>query len=201
MSVLVGNKAPNFTAAAVLGTGEIVENFSLSSSINGKYGLLFFYPLDFTFVCPSELIALNNKLSEFKERNVEVITVSIDSQFTHFAWRGTEISRGGIGPVGYTMVSDLTHNISRDYGIIHPEANVSMRASFIINKDGIVMTQSVNNLPIGRSIDELIRQIDAIQFHEANGEVCPVNWQKGKAAMTATSDGVAEYLSQHAEEL
>lgn len=201
MTVLVGRKAPEIKASAVLGNGEIVSNFCLTETIKGKYGLIFFYPLDFTFVCPSELIALNNRLDEFKQRNVEVIGVSIDSQFTHNAWRNTPVNQGGIGPVGYTLVADVNHATCRAYGIEHPVAEVALRAAFIIDKEGVVRSQIVNDLPLGRNIEELLRLFDALDFHEQHGEVCPAGWQKGKSGMQASAAGVASYLAQNANEL
>lgn len=201
MAILVGRKAPEIKAAAVLGNGAIQDNFCLTDVIKGKYGLIFFYPLDFTFVCPSELIALNHKLDEFKKRNVEVIGVSIDSQFTHNAWRNTPVEKGGIGQVGYTLVADVNHATCRAYGVEHPVAEVALRAAFLIDKEGVVRSQIVNDLPIGRNIEELIRLVDALQFHEENGEVCPANWQKGKAGMKASSEGVSNYLAEHASDL
>lgn len=182
-SVLVGRAAPDFCAAAVAGNGDIINELKLSQALKGKYGLLFFYPLDFTFVCPSELIALDRRLSQFKERNVEVMAISIDSHFTHNAWRNTPIEAGGIGPVGYTMVADMNHNVCQAYGIEHPQIGVAFRAAFLIDKNGIVRSQIVNDLPIGRNIDELLRLIDALQYHEQNGEVCPAGWKKGDKAM------------------
>jgi len=201
MSVLVGRKAPDFTAPAVLGNGEIVDKFNLHESLQGKYGLVFFYPLDFTFVCPSELIALDHRMDDFASRGVEVISVSIDSHFTHNAYRNTSVKDGGIGHVNFTMVADMTHAICQAYGIEHPVAGVAFRAAFIIDKNGVVRSQMVNDLPIGRNVDELIRLIDAVQFFEENGEVCPAGWQKGKAGMKASVKGVAEYLSAHSETL
>ncbi|MFI4938478.1 MAG: peroxiredoxin [Candidatus Berkiellales bacterium] len=201
MSVLVGRKAPDFSCAAVLGSGEITAQYKLSEAIKGKYALIFFYPLDFTFVCPSELIALNNRMQQFKERNVEVIAVSIDSQFTHQAWRNTPINNGGIGKVAYTMAADVHHRICQAYGVEHPEAGVAFRAAFLIDKQGTIRSQIVNDLPIGRDIDELLRLVDAIQHNEAHGEVCPAGWKKGKTAMKASSSGVAEYLSDNADSL
>jgi len=201
MSVLVGRKAPDFTAPAVLGNGEIVDKFNLHESLQGKYGLVFFYPLDFTFVCPSELIALDHRMDDFASRGVEVISVSIDSHFTHNAYRNTSVKDGGIGHVNFTMVADMTHAICQAYGIEHPVAGVAFRAAFIIDKNGVVRSQVVNDLPIGRSVDELIRLIDAVQFFEETGEVCPAGWQKGKAGMKASVKGVAEYLSAHSETL
>ncbi len=201
MSVLVGRKAPDFTVPAVLGTGEIVDKFNLHDSLKGKYGLVFFYPLDFTFVCPSELIALDHRLSEFHSRDVEVVTVSIDSHFTHNAYRNTSIKDGGIGPVKYTMAADMTHAICQSYGVEHPVAGVAFRGAFVIDKNGVVRSQMINDLPIGRNIDELLRIIDAVQFFEENGEVCPAGWQKGQAGMKASPKGVAAYLAEHAGSL
>jgi peroxiredoxin 2/4 len=201
MSVLVGRQAPNFTSAAVLGNGEIVNDYNFYNATKGKYSLIFFYPLDFTFVCPSELIALDHKMDEFAKRNVEVIGVSIDSQFTHNAWRNTAVNQGGIGSVKYTLAADVNHNICRSYGVEHPEAGVAFRGAFIIDKDHIVRSQIVNDLPIGRNMSELLRIIDALQFHEEHGEVCPANWNKGDAGMTATPSGVASYLGTHHDKL
>lgn len=201
MSVLVGRKAPDFTMAAVLGNGEITDKYNLHSAIEGKYGLVFFYPLDFTFVCPSELIALDHRKAEFKSRNVEVVAVSIDSQYTHNAYRNTSVQQGGIGPVHYTMVADINHSICQSYGVEHPVAGVAFRAAFIIDKKGMVRSQIVNDLPIGRNVDEILRTIDAVQFFEEHGEVCPAGWVKGKAGMKASTEGVAEYLSQHSDDL
>ncbi|MBA2710796.1 MAG: peroxiredoxin C [Tatlockia sp.] len=201
MSVLVGRKAPDFTVPAVLGNGEIADKFNLHEELKGKYGLVFFYPLDFTFVCPSELIALDHRMHEFKNRNVAVVAVSIDSQFTHNAYRNTAIKDGGIGPVKYTLAADVTHTICQSYGVEHPVAGVAFRGAFVIDKNGMVRSQIVNDLPIGRNIDELLRIIDAVQFFEENGEVCPAGWEKGKAGMKASPKGVAEYLSEHSENL
>lgn len=201
MSILVGRKAPDFTVSAVLGNGEITDKFNLHEALKGKYGLVFFYPLDFTFVCPSELIALHNRMDEFKSRNVEVVSVSIDSQFTHNAYRNTSIKDGGIGPVSFTMAADITHSICQSYGVEHPAAGVAFRGAFIIDKNGMVRSQVVNDLPIGRNIDELIRTIDAVQFFEEHGEVCPAGWVKGNAGMKASPKGVADYLANHSGDL
>lgn len=201
MSVLVGLNAPDFTVPAVSGSGEILGQFNLYEALKGKYGLVFFYPLDFTFVCPSELIALDHRMDEFKKRNVEVVSVSIDSQFTHNAYRNTSVKNGGIGPVGYTMAADVTHNICRAYGIEHPVAGVALRAAFLIDTKGMVRAQIVNDLPIGRNIDEIMRLVDALQFFDEHGEVCPAGWEKGQAGMKASPQGVADYLSKHSDSL
>ncbi len=201
MGVLVSRQAPDFTAPAVLGNGEIVDSFTLSEAIKGKYAVVFFYPLDFTFVCPSELIAFDHRLEEFKKRNVEVIGVSIDSHFTHNAWRNTKIDDGGIGPVGYTLVADMSHEICRAYDVELPNGSVAFRGSFLIDKSGVVQHQVVNNLPLGRNIDEMIRMVDALQFHEEHGEVCPAGWNKGDKGMKDTPDGVASYLKDNAKSL
>lgn len=201
MPVLVGRKAPDFTVPAVLGDGRIVDAYNLHEALKGKYGLIFFYPLDFTFVCPSELIALDHRIEEFKARNVEVVAVSVDSHFTHNAWRNTPVNEGGIGPVRYTMAADISHNICRSFGIEHPEAGVAFRGAFILDKDQMVRAQVVNDLPLGREMSELLRLIDALQFTEEHGEVCPAGWKKGDSGMTATPSGVAEYLAANGERL
>ena len=201
MSVLVGRPAPDFTAAAVLGSGEIVDSFNLAEAIKGKKAVVFFYPLDFTFVCPSELLAFDHRMEEFKSRGVEVIGVSIDSQFSHNAWRNTAVNDGGIGPVQYTLVADVKHEICKAYDVEHPEAGVAFRASFLIDEEGNVRHQVVNDLPLGRNVDEMIRMVDALQFHEDHGEVCPAGWNKGDKGMTATTEGVAAYLTDNADKL
>ncbi len=201
MSVLVGRKAPDFTAAAVLGNGEIVGEFNFAKATEGKPAVVFFYPLDFTFVCPSELIAFDHRLAEFTKRGVEVIGVSIDSQFTHNAWRNTAIDAGGIGKVGYTLVADVKHTICQAYDVEHPDAGVAFRGSFLIDKVGNVRHQVVNDLPLGRNIDEMLRMVDALQFHEEHGEVCPAGWKDGDEGMKANPDGVAAYLAKNAEKL
>lgn len=199
MSVLVTKEAPDFTAPAVMPSGVIEEAFTLSH-LRGKYVVLFFWPLDFTFVCPTEILAHERRIKRFQEKDVEVVGVSIDSQFTHFAWRNTAINDGGIGPVSFPMVSDVKHDIARAYGIEHPDG-VAFRASFLIDRNGIVQHQVVNNLPLGRNVDEMLRMVDALQFHEENGEVCPAGWHKGESGMTATAEGVSSYLSEHADQL
>jgi len=201
MSVLVGRQAPDFTANAVLGNGEMVDNFNLGETIKGKYAVIFFYPLDFTFVCPSELIAFDHRLEEFKSRGVEVIGVSIDSHFSHNAWRNTAINDGGIGQVGYPLVADIQHTICQAYDVEHPEAGIAFRGSFLVDQSGVVRHQVVNDLPLGRNIDEMLRMIDALQFTEEHGEVCPAGWAKGDTGMKASIDGVAEYLAENADKL
>lgn len=199
MSVLVTQDAPDFEASAVMPDGTIKADFKLSD-LRGKYVALFFWPLDFTFVCPTELIAHDRRIEEFKSRGVEVVGVSIDSQFTHFAWRKTAPENGGIGPVQFPMVADVKHAIVQAYGVEHP-AGVALRASFLIDKAGIVQHQVVNNLPLGRNIDEMLRLVDALQFTEEHGEVCPAGWQKGEEGMKPTAEGVATYLSSHKKDL
>mgnify|MGYP000857796912 FL=1 len=199
--VLVTRQAPDFTSSAVLGNGEIVNNFNFKKHINGKAAVLFFYPLDFTFVCPSELIAFDHRYEEFKKRGVEVVGVSIDSQFTHNAWRNTPTENGGIGAVKYALAADVKHEIAKAYGIEHPEEGVALRASFLIDKNGVVRHQVVNDLPLGRNIDEMLRMVDALQFHEEHGEVCPAQWEKGKEGMKDNPEGVAKYLKQNADKL
>lgn len=201
MSVLVGRPAPDFTAAAVLGSGEIVDSFTLSEATKGKKTVIFFYPLDFTFVCPSELIAFDKRYAEFQKRGVEVIGVSIDSQFSHNAWRNTPVNQGGIGPVKYTLVADVKHEICQAYDVEHPEDGVAFRGSFLIDADGQVRHQVINDLPLGRNVDEMLRMVDALNFHEDHGEVCPAGWQEGEKGMDASPDGVAKYLAENADSL
>lgn len=201
MSILVGRQAPDFTEAAVDKNGKIIEKFTLSEELSGKYGILFFYPLDFTFVCPSELIALNKRIPQFQALNTEIIGVSIDSHWTHNAWRNTPVEKGGIGAVDYTLVADVAHKVAQAYGIEHPEAAVAFRAAFLIDKDGVVKAQLVNDLPLGRNVDELVRLVEALQHHEEHGEVCPAGWQKGQQGMNATPEGVAAYLAENSASL
>lgn len=201
MSVLVGKQAPDFTVPAVLGDGTIVDQFNLREAIKDQYGLIFFYPLDFTFVCPSELIALDRRMDEFKARHVAVIGVSIDSHFAHNAWRNTAINDGGIGPVQYTLAADMSHDICRAYDVELADGSVAYRGAFLIDRHGQVRVQIVNDLPLGRNIDELLRLVDALQFHEKNGEVCPAGWNKGDAGMQASPTGVAAYLTDNADQL
>ena len=199
MSVLVTKEAPDFTAPAVMPDGSIKEDFTLSS-LRGKYVALFFWPLDFTFVCPTEIIAHDKRVDEFKKRNVEVVGVSIDSHYTHHAWRNTARNAGGIGHVEFPLVADIDHEITKAYGIEHP-MGVALRGTFLIDKDGVVQHQVINNLPLGRNVDELLRLVDALQFTEQNGEVCPAGWQKGEDGMKPTSEGVASYISSNEAKL
>ena len=211
MAVLVGKKAPQFEADAVINGGEFVEKFSLAQYIGKKHVVFFFYPLDFTFVCPTEIIAFQDKLDEFEKRNVQVVGCSVDSKFSHWAWLNTEKNAGGIKGVTFPLVSDLSKTISENYDVLageweydededYVEFNgeaVAYRGLFLIDKQGIVRPQVVNDLPLGRSVDEALRMVDALQFFEENGEVCPADWHKGDEGMKATSEGVAEYLSKH----
>ncbi len=201
MGVLVSKPAPDFTAAAVLGNGEIVDAFTLSEAIKGKKAVIFFYPLDFTFVCPSELLAFDHRFEEFTKRGVEVIGVSIDSQFSHNAWRNTPVDQGGIGPVKYTLVADTKHEICQAYDVEFADAGVAFRGSFLIDEEGTVRHQVVNDLPLGRNVDEMIRMVDALAFHQEHGEVCPAGWKEGDKGMDASPAGVAAYLSENADSL
>ena len=195
MSTHVTKPAPDFTAVAVMPDNTFNEKFSLSD-YRGKYVILFFYPLDFTFVCPSEIIAFDKALDRFKEKNCEVIGVSIDSQFTHLAWKSSPVVAGGIGNINYPLVADLDKKISRQYGVLLPEG-IALRGTFLIDKEGIIRHMVLNDLPLGRSIEEAIRMVDALQFHEQHGDVCPANWKQGEEGMKPTADGAADYLSKH----
>jgi peroxiredoxin (alkyl hydroperoxide reductase subunit C) len=200
MAVLVGKPAPDFTAAAVLGSGEITESFTLSEAIKGKKAVVFFWPLDFTFVCPSELIAFDHRYEEFQKRGTEVIGVSIDSHWTHNAWRNTAVNDGGIGPVKYPMVADMKHEICKAYDV-ESAGGVAFRGSFLIDEEGVVRHQVVNDLPLGRNVDEMLRMVDALAFHQEHGEVCPAGWKSGDKGMNATPDGVASYLAENSAKL
>ena len=200
MSVLVGKKAPDFTASTVMPNNEINDHFNLHNFINGKIAILFFYPLDFTFVCPSEIIAFDKRFNEFKTRGVEVIGVSVDSKYSHLAWKNTEVNKGGIGQVKYPLVSDLTKSIARDYDVLMGDA-VALRGTFLIDQEGMVRHQLINDLPLGRNIEEAIRMIDALKFFQEHGEVCPAGWNQGKKGMKASTQGVAEYLSLNVQDL
>jgi peroxiredoxin (alkyl hydroperoxide reductase subunit C) len=208
MAVLVGKKSPSFSAKAVINGGEIVDNFSLDQYLGKKYVLFYFYPADFTFVCPTELIAFQNKIKEFEKRNVVVVGCSTDSEFSHWKWLQTEKKDGGIKGVKYPLVADLAKTISENFDVLagtydYNEAGQATfsgtpqayRGLFLIDKQGIVRHQLVNDMPIGRSVEEALRVIDALQFHEENGDVCPADWHKGDKGMKATQDGVASYLS------
>ena len=196
MSTLVTKEAPDFTAQAVMADNSFAE--LTLSSYRGKYVILFFYPLDFTFVCPSEIIAFDAALAKFEAKDARVIGVSVDSHFTHLAWKNTPRDQGGIGPIKYPLVADLNKNISRDYGVLSDES-VALRGLFLIDKGGIVRHALVNDLPLGRSVDEALRILDAVRFHEEHGEVCPANWREGEEAMKPTAEGVAKYLAEHAK--
>ena len=207
--VLVGKKAPVFSADAVINGGEFVENFSLEQFIGKKHVVFFFYPLDFTFVCPTEIIAFQEKLAEFEKRNVAVVGCSIDSKFSHWAWLDTELKAGGIKGVKFPIVSDLSKTISANYDVLAGEFDyndegeltfkggpVAYRGLFLIDKEGIVRHQVVNDLPLGRSVTEALRMVDALQHVEEFGEVCPADWHKGEEAMKATHEGVADFLGK-----
>lgn len=199
--VLVTRQAPDFTAAAVMGNGEIVDNFNLKKHLNGRPAVIFFWPMDFTFVCPSELIAFDHRYEEFKKRGVEIVGVSFDSEFVHNAWRNTAIEDGGIGQVQYPMIADIKHDIMRAYGVEFPEAGVALRGSFLVDKNGVVRHQVVNDLPLGRNVDEMLRMVDALQFHEEHGDVCPAQWEKGQEGMNASPKGVADFLKKNSGKL
>jgi len=198
--MLVTQKAPDFTATTVLGDNQIVDNFNLYENFGEKGTVLFFYPLDFTFVCPSEIIAFDHRLQEFHDRGVNVIGVSIDSQFSHFAWKNTPVEKGGIGQIRYPLVADLTKEISKAYDVLL-DGGVALRGSFLIDTDGTVRHAVINDLPLGRNIDEMLRMVDTMLFTNEHGEVCPAGWSKGDEGMKADTDGVAAYLAKHAEEL
>lgn len=200
MSVLVGKEAPDFTAKAVMPDNSINDKFNLKEHIKGKIGIVFFWPLDFTFVCPSEIIAFDNRVKEFKSRGAEVIGVSVDSHFTHLAWKNTPVDKGGIGNVQFPMVADLTKSIARSYDVLLAD-EVAFRGSFMIDKKGIVRHQVINDLPLGRNVDEAIRMLDALNFVEEHGEVCPANWKRGEEGMKPTGEGVASYLKKHASNI
>jgi peroxiredoxin (alkyl hydroperoxide reductase subunit C) len=200
MAVLVGKPAPDFTAPAVLGSGEINESFNFAEATKGKKAVVFFYPLDFTFVCPSELLAFDHRISEFEKRGVVVIGVSIDSHWTHNAWRNTPINDGGIGAIAYTLVADMKHEICQAYDV-ESAGGVAYRGSFLVDEEGLVRHQVVNDLPLGRDVDELLRMSDALAFHQKHGEVCPAGGKDGDEGMVASPDGVASYLNDNAGSL
>jgi peroxiredoxin (alkyl hydroperoxide reductase subunit C) len=194
METLVGKKAPYFEAEAVVG-GDF-KKISLND-FKGKHLVLFFYPLDFTFVCPTELHAFSDKIEEFKKRNCELVAVSVDSKFSHAAWLKTPRSKGGIEGVKYPIVSDLHKTIARSYGTLFEDEGVAFRGLFLIDKEGVVQHVTINNLPLGRSVDECLRVLDALQFYEEHGEVCPANWKKGDKGMKASSSGLEEWFSSN----
>ncbi len=196
MPTLVTKPAPEFKATAVMPDDSFKDDFTLSS-YRGKYVVLFFYPLDFTFVCPSEIIAFDKALSKFKEKNTEIVGVSVDSHFTHLAWKNTPRNQGGIGPIRYPLVADLNKKIAEQYGVLL-DSGIALRGLFLIDTKGIVRHALVNDLPLGRSVEEALRQVEALQFHEKHGEVCPANWREGDEAMKPSAKGVAEYLAKHA---
>lgn len=199
--MLVTKKAPDFTAAAVLGNNQIVDDFNLYKNIGEKGAVVFFYPMDFTFVCPSEIIAFDKRYQEFKSRGIEVIAVSTDNQFSHFAWKETPVEKGGIGKVQFPIVADTNHAISRGFDVHIEEVGVSLRGSFLLDKDGTVRHAVINDLPLGRNIDEMIRMVDTMLFTNDHGEVCPAGWNKGDKGMKASTEGVAEYLGSNADKL
>ena len=198
--MLVTKKAPDFTATAVLADGQIVDGFNLMENLGEKGAVLFFYPLDFTFVCPSEIIAFSHRTKEFTDRGINVIGVSVDSQFSHFAWRETPVAEGGIGRVNFPLVADLSKQIARDYDVLLDDV-VALRGSFLIDADGTVRHAVINDLPLGRNIDEMIRMVDTMLFTNEHGEVCPAGWVKGDEGMKADTAGVAEYLAKHEKDL
>ncbi len=200
MTTLVQQQAPSFKATAVMPDNSMNENFSLEQ-YRGKYVVMFFYPLDFTFVCPSEILAFDHRVEEFKKRNCEVIGVSIDSHFTHLAWKNTPVDKGGIGKVKFPLVADLTKQIAKDYGVLVADGSVALRGTFLIDRQGIVRHAVINDLGLGRNIDDALRMVDALQFLEEHGEVCPANWKKGEKGMKATPEGVAAYLKENAAKL
>lgn len=194
MAVLVGKTAPDFCANAVRGD-RIIEEFRLHQFKDEKYVVLFFYPLDFTFVCPTELHAFSARLDEFSKRNVELVAVSVDSHYSHLAWLGTPKEKGGIQGVGYTIVSDLAKSIARDYDVLTADGTVAYRGLFLLDKSMVIRHQLVNDLPLGRSVDETVRMVDALQYYEQHGEVCPADWHRGDTSMTPTPAGLHEYFS------
>lgn len=195
MASLVTNEAPDFSAQAVMPDNSFGE--LTLSSYRGKYVVLFFYPLDFTFVCPSEIIAFDKALDQFKEKNCEVLGVSVDSHFSHLAWKNTPREQGGIGNIQFPLVADITKSIARDYGVLFDDS-IALRGLFLIDKEGIVRHALVNDLPLGRNVDEALRILHALQYTEEHGEVCPANWREGEDSMKPTAEGVAEYLAKHA---
>jgi peroxiredoxin (alkyl hydroperoxide reductase subunit C) len=199
MAVLVTKEAPDFTATALMPDGSFKADFKLSA-LRGQKVVLFFYPLDFTFVCPSELLAFHNRVKEFASRKTQVVGCSVDSHFTHLAWTNTAVEQGGVGKLGYPLVADLNKNIARNYDVLLNES-VALRGSFLIDEQGVVRHQVVNDLPLGRNIDEMLRMVDALDFNKQHGEVCPAGWTKGKQGMKPSKEGVATYLAANAKSL
>lgn len=197
MSVLVGQQAPDFKAAAVINGQEVVADYTLSQFKGNKYVVLFFYPFDFTFVCPTEILSFQQYLGEFEKRNTQVIGVSVDSKHSHYAWLNTPLNKGGIQGVTYPLVSDINKTISRDYDVLAEGKGFSYRGLFLIDKNGVVRHQLVNDAPLGRNVEEAIRMVDALQYFEKNGEVCPAGWTPGKATMKESYSAVADYLAKH----
>jgi len=196
MCTLVTREAPDFTAQAVMPDNSFAE--LTLSSYRGKCVVLFFYPLDFTFVCPSEIVAFDAALEQFQKKNAHVIGVSVDSHFTHLAWKNTPRKQGGIGPIRFPLVADLDKSISRNYGVLL-DGGIALRGLFLIDQQGIVRHALINDLPLGRSVDEALRVLDALRFHQEHGDVCPANWHEGEEAMKPTADGVAAYMAKHAK--
>ncbi|AZP36387.1 putative peroxiredoxin [Candidatus Annandia adelgestsuga] len=199
--ILVSQSAPNFISSAILGNGKMTSNFNFREFTKNKTVVLFFWPMDFTFVCPSELIAFNNRYQDFKNKKTIIVGISIDSIFVHNAWRNTPIKQGGIGQIKYIMVSDIKRKIQKSYGIEHPKLGISLRGSFLIDKEGIIRHQVINDLPLGRNIDEMLRMVDALHFYEKYGEVCPAQWYKGKKGIIPNNKGIKDYLSNSYKDL
>lgn len=198
--VMVGEFTPNFIASAVMPDNKIIEDFNLSDYLDGDYGYIFFYPLDFTYVCPSELIAHNNRLEEFKKRHVKILSISVDSVYTHLAWKKTPLEKGGVGDLNFPLVSDLTKDICHDFGVLN-EDGIALRGTFILDRDGIIRHQMINDIPLGRNVDESLRIIDALQSYEKNGNVCPAGWTPGNDTIPPTPEGVGEFLKKNSHKL
>ncbi|MCP5369858.1 MAG: peroxiredoxin [Rickettsiaceae bacterium] len=200
LGVQIGQNAPDFTAKAVMPDNEINDSFNLRQYLKGGKGILFFYPLDFTFVCPSEIIAFNNRLGEFVSRNTKIVAVSVDSHFCHRAWKATPLAKGGIGNIQFPLVADLNKQIGYDYNVLNDEG-IAYRATFLIDDNFNIRHYVVNDLPLGRNVDETLRMIDALDHHTVYGEVCPAGWQKGEQGMRPTQEGVSDYLASNADKL
>ena len=200
MNIYIGKPAPDFTAKAVLADNSISSDFNFRSYLKGHKGILFFYPLDFTFVCPSEIISFNNRQNEFTERNTKVVAVSVDSHFSHHAWKAMPVNKGGIGDIQFPLVSDLNKEISIMYNVLN-EDGIAFRSTFLIDNHFAIRHFLVNDLPLGRNVDETLRMIDALDYHNAHGEVCPAGWQKGKEGINPTQKGISDYLTSNADKL